>query len=120
VKYGSFPRVPAGLFCCGRGYLHPPAQVVPTPASSQLPRPLQTVDPALIARSFAAPLIQSAYEVPAVRPPLLQQGALRSLSPEVQIVPPGDSDNQADEVDNQVISPRPSTSAAANGSPSFW
>jgi hypothetical protein len=119
VEYGSFPRVPAGLFCCGRGHLHPPAQVVPTSTSSQSPRPLQTVDPALIARSFAVPLIQSAYRVPAVRPPMLRQDDLRSPSPEVQVVPPGDSDYQADEV-GRVISPRPSTSATANGSPSFW
>ena len=119
MEYGSLPRVPTGLFCCGRSHLYPPAQVVPAPTSSPSPRPLQTVDPGLIARSFAVPLIQSAYGVPAVRPPMLRQDALRTLSPEVQVVPPGDSDYQADEA-GRVVSPRPSTSTAANGSPSFW
>jgi hypothetical protein len=115
VEYGSFPRVPIGLFCCGRGHQHPPAQVVPTSTSSLSPRPLQTVDPALIARSFTLPLIRSMYQVPA-RPPLLWQNAL----PEVQVVPLDDLDVQADEA-GQVVSPRPSTSAAAaNGSLFLW
>jgi hypothetical protein len=112
VEYGSFPRVPTGLFCCGRGHQHPPAQVVPTSTSSLSPRPLQAVDPALIARSFALPLIQSMYQVPAIRPPLLRQDALRPPTPEVQVVPPNDLDVQADEA-GQVVSPRPSTLAAA-------
>ena len=119
MEYGSLPRVPTGLFCCSRSHLYSPAQVVPAPTSSPSSRPLQTVDPGLIARSFAVPLIQSAYGVPAVRPPMLRQDALRTLSPEVQVVPPGDSDYQADEA-GRVVSPRPSTSTAANGSPSFW
>ncbi len=93
--------------------------MVPTSTSSLSPRPLQTVDPALIARSFAVPLIQSAYRVPAVRPPLLRQAALRPPTPEVQVVPLGDSDVKADEA-GRVVSPRPSTSTAANDSPSFW
>jgi len=119
VEYGSFPRVPIGLFCCGRGHQHPPAQVVPTSTSSLSPRPLQTVDPALIARSFALPLIQSMYHAPAIRPPLLWQDALRPSTPEVQVVPPNDV-AQADE-DDRVISPRPSTSAAAaNDSLFLW
>ena len=120
VEYGSFPRVPIGLFCCGRGHQYPPAQVVPTSTSSLSPRPLQSVDPALIARSFALPLIQSMYQISAVRPPLLRQDALRPSTPEVQVVPPNDLDVQADE-DDRVISPRPSTSAAAaNDSLSLW
>jgi len=119
VEYGSLPRVPTGLFCCGRSHLYPPAQVVPAPTSFPSSRPLQTVDPGLIARSFAVPLVQSVYGVPAVRPPMLRQDALRSLSPEVQVVPPGDSDYQADEA-GRVVSPRASTSTAANGSSSFW
>ena len=120
VEYGSFPRVPIGLFCCGRGHQHPPAQVVPTSTSSLSPRPLQTVDPALIARSFALPLIQSMYQAPAIRPPLLRQDALRPSTPEVQVVPLGDLDVQADEA-GRVVSPRPSTSAAAaNGSLFLW
>jgi hypothetical protein len=120
VEYGSFPRVPIGLFCCGRGHQHPPAQVVPTSTSSLSPRPLQSVDPALIARSFTLPLIQSMYQISAVRPPLLRQDALRPSSPEVQVVPPNDLGVQADE-DDRVISPRPSTSAAAaNDSLSLW
>ena len=120
VEYGSFPRVPVGLFCCGRGYQHPPAQVVPTSTLSLSPRPLQAVDPALIARSFALPLIQSMYQAPAIRPPLLRQDALRPSTPEVQVVPHGDLDVQADEA-GRVVSPRPSTSAAAaNGSLFPW
>jgi hypothetical protein len=120
VEYGSFPRVPIGLFCCGRGHQHPPAQMVPTSTSSLSPRPLQSVDPALIARSFALPLIQSMYQVPAIRPPLLRQDALRPSTPEVQVVPPNDLDAQADE-DDRVTSPRPSTSAAAaNDSLFLW
>jgi hypothetical protein len=109
VEYGSFPRVPIGLFCCGRSHQHPPAQVAPTSTSSLSPRPLQTVDQALIARSFALPLIQSMYQVPAVRPPLLRQDA---LTPEVQVVPLDNLDVQADEA-GRVTSPKPSTSAAA-------
>jgi hypothetical protein len=97
--------------------LCPPAQTVPTSTSSLSPRPLQAVDPGLIARSFAVPLVQSAYQVPAVRPPMLRQDALRAPSPEVQVVPPGDSDYQPNEAG---FSPRPSTSTADNGSPSFW
>jgi len=93
--------------------------VVPTSTLSLSPRPLQAVDPALIARSFALPLSQSMYQVPAIRPPLLRQDALRPSTPEVQVVPLGDQDVQADEA-GRVISPRPSTSTAANGSPSFW
>jgi len=120
VEYGSFPRVPIGLFCCGRGHQHPPAQVVPTSTLSLSPRPLQSVDPALIARSFALPLIQSMYQISAVRPSLLRQDALRPSTPEVQVVPPNDLDVQADE-DDRVLSPRPSTSAAAaNNSLSLW
>ncbi len=120
VEYGSFPRVPTGLFCCGRGHRLPPAQVVPSSTSSLSPRPLQTVDPALIARSFAVPPIQSVYQVPAVRPPLFRQDALRPPTPEVQVVPLGDLNVQAGEA-SRVISHRPSTStAAANGSPSLW
>jgi len=120
VEYGSFPRVPIGLFCCGRGHQYPPAQVVPTSTSSLSPRPLQSVDPALIARSFALPLIQSMYQISAIRPPLLRQDALRPSTPEVQVVPPNDLDVQADE-DDRVISPRPSTSAAAaNDSLFLW
>ncbi len=120
MEYGSFPRVPIGLFCCGQGHQHPPAQVVPTSTSSLSPRPLQTVDPALIARSFALPLIQSMYQAPAIRPLLLRQDALRPSTPEVQVVPLGDLDVQADEA-GQVVSPRPSTSAAAaNGFLFLW
>jgi hypothetical protein len=118
VEYGSFPRVPIGLFCCGRGHQHPPAQVVPTSTSSLSPRPLQTVDPALIARSFAVPLIQSMYQVPATRPPLLRQDALRPPTPEVQAVPLDNLDVQADEA-GRVVSPRPSTSAAVASDSSF-
>ncbi len=70
------------------------------------------MDPALIARSFALPLIQSMYQVPAIRPPLLRQDALRPSTPEVQMVPPDNLDAQADEA-GRVILPRPSTSAAA-------
>jgi hypothetical protein len=66
------------------------------------------------------PLIQSVYQVPAIRPPLLQQDALGPPTPEVQVVPLGNLDVQADEA-GRVTSPRPSTStAAANGSPSLW
>ena len=84
------------------------------------PRPLQAVDPALIARSFALPLIQSMYQAPAIRPPLLRQDALRPSTPEVQVVPIGDQDVQVDEA-GRVISPRPLTStAAANGSLFPW
>ena len=120
VEYGSFPRVPIGLFCCGRGHQHPPAQVVPTSTLSLSPRPLQAVDPALIARSFALPIIQSMYQAPAIRPPLLRQDALRPSTPEVQVVPLSDLDVQADEP-GRVVSPRPSTSAAAaNGSLFLW
>ncbi len=120
VEYGSFPRVPIGLFCCGRSHQHPPAQVVPTSTSSVSPWPLQTVDPALIARSFALPLIQSMYQVPVIRPPLLRQDALRSSTPEVQVVPLDDLDVQVDEA-GRVVSPRPSTSAAAaNDSLFLW
>ena len=120
VEYGSFPRVPIGLFCCGRGHQHPPAQVVPTSTLSLSPRPLQAVDPALIARSFALPLIQSMYQAPAIRPLLLRQDALRPSTPEVQVVPLGDLAVQTDEA-GRVISPRPSTStAAANGSLFLW
>ena len=118
MEYGSFPRVPNGLFCCGRGHEHQPAQVVPTATSSLSPRPLRNVDPDLIARSFARPLIQSVYNVPTVRPLLHRQDALRSPSPEVQIVPPGDEDFQADEV-GRAFSPRPSTSTATNDLP-LW
>jgi len=118
VEYGSLPRVPVRLFCCGRGHEHSPTQVVPTATSSSSPRPLQNVDPVLIARSFARPLIQSVYEVPTVRPLLHRQDALRSPSPEVQIVPPGDEDFQSDEA-SRVFSPRPSTSADANDLP-LW
>jgi len=120
VEYGSFPHVPIGLFCCGRGHQHPPAQVVPTSTLSLSPRPLQAVDPALIARSFALPVIQSMYQAPAIRPPLLRQDALRPSTPEVQVVPLSDLDVQADEA-GRVVSPRPSTSAAAaNGSLFLW
>ena len=78
------------------------------------------MDPALIARSFALPLIQSMYQAPAIRHPLLRQDALRPSTPEVQVVPLGDLDVQADEA-GRVISPRPSTSAAAaNDSLSLW
>lgn len=120
MEYGSFPRVPIGLFCCGRGHQYPPAQVVPTSTSSLSPRPLQPVDPALIARSFALPLIQSMYQISAIRPPLLRQDALRPSTPEVQVVPPNDRDVQASE-DDRAISPRPSTSAAAaNDSLFLW
>jgi hypothetical protein len=119
VEYGSLPRVPNGLFCCGRAFQHPPAQVVPASASPRVSMPLQNVDPADIARNFTQPLIESAYEVSAssARPPLTRQNVLPTFGPEIQVVPVGDSESENSPalIENRPISPRPSTSRAP-----FW
>ncbi len=116
MEYGSFPRVPNGLFCCGRAFQHPPAQVVPASASPRVSMPLQNVDPADIARNFAQPLIESMYEVPASspRPLLTRQNALPTFGPEIQVVPVSDSESKDSPAltENHSISPRPSTSHA--------
>jgi len=118
VEYGSFPRVPAGLFCCGQAFQHPPAQVVPASASPRAPRPLQNVDPADIARNFTQPLIESAYiPVRPPRPPLARQDALPSFGPEIQVVPVSDSESEESPAltENRPSSPRPSSSRTP-----FW
>ena len=116
MEYGAFPRVPAGLFCCGRAYEHPPAQLVPTSTLSVTPRPMSNVDPADLAWSFTRPLIQSVYEDPAPRPLLTRQDALQSPEPDVQIVPLSDSESESSSRgSNCPNSLRPSTSRAP-----FW
>jgi hypothetical protein len=81
--------------------------------------PLQNVDPADIARNFAKPLIESAFEVPASspRPLLTRQNALPTLGPEIQVVPVSDSESEDSPAvtENRSNSPRPSTSRAP-----FW